>query len=117
MSTAATRAAVAAAASSVTGVNVTAYRRQNLAPLQGFVHFTRRARSGNRIGWVDTWQVWVALPTDVEAAEKWADDHLPELLDALRAELVITSAFPAELLPGTGAPTVPGLVIEGAREG
>lgn len=117
MTAAESRAALAAAASSVTGVNVTAYRRQNLAPFEGFVHFTRRARSGNRIGWMDTWQVWLALPPDPATAEAWMDTNLPDLLAALRRELVITSAFPAELQPAVGSPTVPGLVIEGAREG
>lgn len=114
---AATRTAIAAAVNAVEGVNVTAYRRQQLTPYEGFVHLVRRVKPGNRLGWMDTWQVWIALPQDVAAAEAWTDTALPALLEAADDELIVTSAFPAELQTAPGAPTVPGLVIEGAREG
>lgn len=118
MSIATTRAAIATAANaSDTGVNITPKRRQNLAPLQGFVVLSRRVRPPNRLGWMDTWQVWLALPQDVAMADDWSDENLPVLLEALKGELIVTSAFVAELQPVPGAPVVPGLVIEGAREG
>jgi hypothetical protein len=109
-----TREAIAAAAS-VAGANVTPHRRQTLQPHQGFVVWTNRAQPANRLGWMDTWQVWIALPQDVAAAEKWMDEHLPTVLASLDAELIVTRAFPAKLSLDTGESS--GVVIEGAREG
>jgi hypothetical protein len=116
---AATRATLAVATSITTEagpVNVTPYRR-NLTPLEGFVHFVRRVRPPNGLGWMDTWQIWICLYQDAAASEEWLDANLPDLLDALRPHLVVTSAFVAELQPIIGGPVVPGVVLEGALPG
>lgn len=112
---AATRTAIADAASTVTGVTCTPYYRQSLRPGDACVRLARRDRDASRLGWIDTWQVWLALPQDVAAAEAWLDAHMADLVAALRPELVVTSIAPAELV--LGANTVSGAVIEGARAG
>lgn len=94
-------------------VDVTAEYRQSLAPASGFVKWNGRTVDDSGFGWIDTWQVWIALSQDVKTAEQWLADHLPELLAAANTELVVTSAYPAELVLGAG--TTNGLIIEGTR--
>lgn len=102
-----------AAAINFAWLDVTAEYRQSLAPRSGFVKWSGRNRDDSGLGWIDTWQIWIALPQDVKTAEQWLSEHMEELLDAVHGELVITGAFPAELvLPGG---TTNGLIIEGTR--
>jgi len=109
-----TRAAIAAAASTVDGVTCTPNYRQSLSPGDAFVRLDRRARSENGYGYMDTWQVWLALPQDQASAETWLDTNIDALTAALSAEIVVTAITPAELVPG---PTpVNGVIFEGARE-
>lgn len=110
-----TRTDIAAAASLVAGVNVSAYYRQSLKSGDGFVKLASRARGDNGFGWVDTWEVWLAVPQDVVAAEKWIEANLQDLIDELDDELVVTNAAPAELVLPGGA--INGLIIAGTREG
>ena len=110
-----TRTEIAAAASAVAGLNVSPYFRQSLKSGDGFVRLASRVRGDNGFGWIDTWEVWVALPSNVPDAEKWLETHLEDLMDSLDTELVVTSAAPAELaLPSTN---VNGLIVAGTREG
>ncbi|HEY0889655.1 MAG TPA: hypothetical protein VGE38_08605 [Nocardioides sp.] len=113
---AATRQAIAAAANTVTGISCTPYHRQSLKPGDGCVRLANRKRSATGFGYVDTWQVWVALAQNVADAEKWLDDHTTELADALEAEISVQSITPAQLQIGAGA-AVNGVIVEGAREG
>lgn len=95
------------------GLNVTAYYRQSLKPWDGFVKWSGTTQASNRFGWVNTWQVWLALPQDVKAAEQWLDTNLTALVEAFDAEVIVTSAVPAELVVGDGA-SVNGLILEGS---
>jgi hypothetical protein len=107
------REAVATAASTVDGVDVAAKYRQSLTAYTGFVKWNGRQRDDSGFGWMDSWQVWLALPQDVKTAEQWLADHLDELVSAVDDELVVTSAIPADLvLPGG---STNGLIIEGTR--
>jgi hypothetical protein len=108
----ATRTAIALAASGVADVNVTEYYRQSLKPGDGFVKWVGCSQGDELLGYVDVWQVWLAIPQDVKAAEKWLEDHLSALMAALHTEVIVTSATPAELL--LGATAVNGLIIEGS---
>lgn len=112
------RADIAAAASTVAGVNCTPYYRQSLRPGDACVRLASQARSGNKFGYVNTWQIWLALPQDVAKAEKWLDEHGPELLAALKPEFIhgVSRVTPAELVLG-GGKTTNGVIYEGAREG
>lgn len=112
------RTALAAAASTVTGVKCSPYYRQSLKPGDACVRLSVRTKAANGFGYVDTWQVWLALPQDVTAAEKWLDDRGAEVLAALNPEFLggVRTVTPAELILGSGHPTN-GVIYEGAREG
>ena len=112
------RTAIAAAASTVDGVKCTPYYRQSLKPGDACVRLQVRTKASNGFGYVDTWQVWLALPQDVAAAEKWLDDHGADVLAALNPEFIggIQTVTPAELVLGSGASTN-GVIYQGAREG
>ncbi|MBS2939586.1 hypothetical protein KDN32_17745 [Nocardioides sp. J2M5] len=109
----AARADIAAAASTVVGLDIAAEYRQSLQPFTGFVKWNGLNRDDSGLGWIDTWQVWVALPQDVKAAEQWIATHLRDLLVALADELYVTTATPADLVLEGGSTN--GLIIEGAR--
>lgn len=104
---------IATAASTVAGVNVTPYYRQNLRSGSGFVRLGPRNRPDNGFGWLDTWEVWIAAPADIEAAEKWIEAKQDALLAALDAEMIVSSLTPSELV--LGSTTTPGIVISGVR--
>lgn len=110
------RAAISDAASTVTGVNCKPYYRQSLKSGDAFVRLARRAPDPSGLGDTVVWQVWLALPQDVLAAEKWLDERVGDLYAALRGEMTITSITPAELVLG-GTNSVNGVIVEGAREG
>lgn len=97
----------------VSAVTVSAGYVQTLAPYSGLVKWNGRARDDTGLGFIDTWQVWVALPQDVFTAEQWIADHLDELIEAVSTELLVTNCTLAELV--LGASTTNGLIIEGAR--
>lgn len=111
---AAVRAALAAAANTVAGVRCSAYYQQSTAPGTASVRLDR-VEYPNRFGGVAHWQVLVMLPQKLDAAEKWVDDKLPALHDALEAELVITNAGMQQVITEAGV-TLPCVVIAGHRE-
>lgn len=113
MSNAGTRQAIADAASSVDGVNVSPYFRQVTRPGQGMVRMDR-TEYPNPFGGLVHWQVVVFLPQDLAQAEKWLDENGPVLRAAVAEELVVRSMAPQQLALDTGA--VPVVVIEGHRE-
>lgn len=107
---------LATAAETVAGVtSCTAYGRQTLRPGDGYVRFARREPDPSGLGFTDVWQVWITLPQDLNAAEKWLEDHLDALGAALAQEMTVTAITPAELVMPSGPPTN-GVVVEGARE-
>lgn len=108
------RAALAAAASSVEGINVSAYFRQTTKVGDGMVRFDQSNRSDNGFGFMDTWQVLVILPQDLAAAEKYIETKVPALVTAIEEQLIVTSVTPQQLALDTGL--VPCVFIEGSRE-
>lgn len=108
------RTDIATAASTVAGVNVTPNYRQDLGPGQGFVRFEARTRSSNGAGFMNTWQVWLALPQDLVTAETWLEANIDALVDAVSTAMVVTTVTPNELVLGAGN-KINGVVIEGAR--
>jgi hypothetical protein len=116
MSMGTTRTDLAAAASTVAGIACAPYYRQSFRAGDAAVRLDHRTRDDNGY-WLDTWQVWVALNQDVLTAERWLDDHLDDLTAALSAEMVVTTITPTELVIGTGGASIPGVIVEGVREG
>lgn len=104
---------LAAVASALDGINVTGHYRQSLKAGAGFVKWNGRTRDDSGLGWMDSWQVWLALPQEVRAAEDWLAEHLEPLIAAVDDVLVVTGATPAEFL--LGAQPTNGLIIEGTR--
>jgi hypothetical protein len=109
------RSEIATAASTVEGFTVTPEYRQTLKPGEGFVKWSGRARDDSGLGWIDTWQVWIAFPQVITESEKWLTDHLDALVAAIDTELVVTTATAADLILGSTATN--GLIIEGTRSG
>lgn len=95
------------------GLNVSTHYRQTLKPFDGFVKWNGRTPDSTGLGWINSWQVWLALPQDVKAAEVWLDTNLDALVQALHTEVYVTSVNPAELLIGDGA-AANGLILEGS---
>jgi hypothetical protein len=116
MSSATVRAEIAAAATLIEGVNVSPYYRQSLKPGDGFVRLGQRGRDGSGIGFLDTWEIWLALSQDVLTAEQWLEDNLDDLLVSLHSAMYVTTVTPTELVIGTGGASIPGVIIAGTRE-
>ncbi|GAB7003918.1 hypothetical protein JCM18899A_13900 [Nocardioides sp. AN3] len=114
MSLLADRQAIADAASTVAGVTCTPQYRLSLNPGDACVRLTVANRAANGFGFVNTWQVWVALSQDLATAEAWLDGHLNELAAALDPVLFVSSLTPSELVLAGGAVTN-GVVVEGQR--
>lgn len=110
---AADREAIAAAANTVAGLNVSPYYRQSFKANDGAVQIASGTVT-SKFDRMATWRVYVALSQDVKTAEKWIDEHIQELLDALWPELVITTWAPQELVAPDGN-SVNGLYVEGNR--
>lgn len=107
------RDTIAAAMNTTALVNVTPRYRQSLKPFDGFVKFNQLLPASNRFGYMTSWQVWLAIPQDMTAAETWVEAHLTALTDAFNAVCLVSSVTPADLVLGDQA--VNGLIFEGTR--
>lgn len=104
-----------AKAATVDGLTkVSPYYRQSTKAGDGFVQLLELNRGDNGFGFMATWQVVIFVPQDVEAAEKWMENHLQTLIDALEDELIVTNAGPDTALLPSGATNT--ITITGARE-
>lgn len=107
------RALLAKVASTVPGVSCSPYYRQSSKAGDAMVRLAKIVRSDNGFGFMATWQVWLVCPQDLAAAEKFIDEKVPLLTEALGSELIVTSTTPSELVFGESH--VPGVVIDGVR--
>lgn len=112
---AAIRQEIADAAMTVADINCSIYFRQSMRPFDASVRLAVRNRSSDGFGFMDTWQVWIALPQDVAAAEKWLDQNIDAVSEALGEAMIVTSVTPSEMVIDAG--TIPGVIFEGARAG
>ena len=108
------RTELAQAVNGTAGIKCSTHYRQSLKAGDAFVRFASRGRDGSTLGYADTWQVWVALSQDVTTAERWLDEHLDEVCEALTPVLNLNTTTPAEL--ALGGNTVSGVIFEGIRE-
>lgn len=109
------REVLAAAASTVEGISVTPWFRQTTKAGQGMVRLDRRIRDESGLPYFNNvWQVLIVLPQDIAAAEKYLEQKLDALLEALSEQMAVSTATPQQLAIDTG--TVPVVVIEGTRE-
>lgn len=113
MSNATTRAAIAAAVSTIDGLKGYAKRPDSIASGDAWPRW-RGAQRGEQRLFVNTWSVVVALPADEDIADDWADQYGEQLVDALSPVLYVTDIDPA-VLPMGGTDTL-ALQITGIAE-
>jgi hypothetical protein len=112
-SLAAGRAEIRAALDAVDGVK--SYDKQPAAPRQGDAWLRWRGdRADEGVGFDVTWIIVITTPQGEAAADAWIDDHLDDLLAALRPATYVTGYGPANL--GTDASPIDGLLITSNRE-
>lgn len=109
------REALAEALTALDGLTISAGYRQITNQGEGFVRFAGRVRDGSGYGYINTWEIWIALSQDVPTGETWLDDHVNEITDALSPHLmVLTGVTPAQL--ALGANPINGVIFAGVRE-
>ena len=107
------REEIAAAASTVDGIQVFAYFKTGKAGT-GYVELLRTDYP-NKFAGEDYWGVAVMLPgDDLAAAQKFMDDHRGPLRAALQEVLEVTNVHP-EIVPLPDNPSQRTMVIEGHR--
>lgn len=109
------RTEIAAALSTVEGLTAYPYRTADISPGTAFLRL-ERIDYPNDFGGINHWNVVLILPQDGgDAAEKYLEDKLPLLLEALRGHLPVTSVQPTRLdILGVGV--LPCVFINGHRE-
>lgn len=111
-----TRAALAAAMSTVDGV--TGYARRALVPApkpgDGWVLWQGMRRDAGA-AFVNAWAVVIALSGDEVQADAWIEAHVDDLYDALEPVMFIDSFEPA-VTPLTGNSEALALMITGRSE-
>lgn len=111
------REEIAAAASSVAGVNVSAKWRQTTTPGEGWIRWARRAPDESGFSRVDEWQVCVVMPQQADQQEAFIDSKIDPVIDALDDARVWTfdEVFTETLTYEAGGALVPFLVFAGSR--
>jgi len=105
---------IAEAASTVAEINCSPYYQLATKPGTAWVEWAR-VDYPNKFGGEAYWTVFVVLPSDVKAAEKWIESHINALVAALNRELVVTTVRPEQILQNDG-PILKAMVVEGHRE-
>lgn len=109
---------IAAAASTVTGIDVSPYYRAVSGAGQGYVEWLR-TEWPNKLGGEAYWGVVIGLPTDLAAAQRWIDLNQRTIVTALgprgENELTVTQVRP-EIVLSQDNQAQRVLVIEGHRE-
>lgn len=107
------RAEIVAALNTVDGVK--AYDKRPATARQGDAWLRWRAERDDDSGGFDhTWYVAIVTPQGEAAADAWIDDHLDDLLAALRPATYVTAYGPANF--GTDTSPIDGLLITTNRE-
>jgi hypothetical protein len=111
---AAVRQEIAEAASTVAGVTCTPYYVQTTSAGAAYVRLDR-IEYPNPFGGVAYWNVVLLLPQDIAASEKYLEEKVPLIREAIEEHLFVTSVTPQQLQLGSG-PTLPCAFINGHRE-
>ena len=108
------REEIAAAASTVDGVECTPFYRGAGEVGAGYVEWSR-SEWPNRFGAVDFWSVVIVVPSEPDAAEHWVEDHRQALYDGISEALIVTTISPS-LVPITDGPSLKAVTVAGHRE-
>ncbi len=99
MSNADTRVEIATALSTVAGINGHRVRPSTLNDGDAWPQW--RGAIPRAHAYLNTWAIMIVMPqSDDIAADQFADDHLADLLDALREVIFVDSIEPAVLNAG-----------------
>lgn len=109
MSNDATRAAIAAALSTVSGVTGYPRRPTVFKGGDGWPQWGGSERDAGQ-SWIETWRVLVILPSGEQSADVFADTHQFALINALRPVLFIDSFAPVNV-PGEAGEFLALLII------
>lgn len=110
------REILAAAVSALEGIQVEPYYRAVSGPGRGWIEHIRTEFPGSQIhGAWQHWGVVVCVPTDMAAAQKYVDDHLVALSNALWPLMDLTQVRNEEISQTDGQ-IIKAMVIEGRRE-
>lgn len=113
MSDKAVRESIAAAVETVDDFTCSPWSRQITKPRDAHVYFVSTTRDETGFGFMDTWGVVAALPSNLRAAEEVMADTLDALLTALAPILIVTEANTVTLTLDSGQ--LPALTITGVR--
>jgi len=89
------------------------YYRQTAKPGEALVSWAGLARDETGFGYLNTWEILIFLPVDVDRAEKALAEHLDAWIAALSEVLIVTEAQPSTLVLDAG--TTPAVTITGVR--
>lgn len=113
MSNDTTRAAIAAALSTVSGVTGYPRRPGTFKPGDGWPQWAGSERDGGR-GFAESWHVLIVLPAAETDADRFADTHQAALVTALEPVMFIDSFAPANFAGDGG--DILALLINGRSE-
>lgn len=115
------REELAAAASTVDGIEISPEYRQLSKPGQGWIELLRTEYPPIHgvLGGEDYWGVFVLMPSDVAAAQRFMDEKRTELVRALMPPtgvrwLIVTQVRP-EIISVPDNPGIKTMVVEGHR--
>lgn len=108
---------IAAAASSVAGVNVTPKWRQTTTPGEGWIRWARRSPDESGFARVDEWQLCIVLPQQADQQEAFIETKVDQVLDALEDARVwsFDEVYTEAMTYEAGGALVPFLIFAGSR--
>lgn len=107
---------IAAAASTVDGINVSPTIRESTKVGDGWLRLNKMTRADNGYGFINTWDIFIVVPQDNASAETWLDENAGLLEDALHRELYVTTITPTSISLETSGTSVWAVHISGTRE-
>ena len=104
---------LSAAVNTVAGLSCTPYFRQTTKAGDAYVRLDRMNRDLTGFGFIYVWQVLLVLPQDLANAEKYAEDRVAALTEAINDVLVVMSVTFHQLALDSGL--LPVVIVEGNR--
>lgn len=97
-----TRADIAAALSTITGVSGSEYRPSVLGSGVAWAQMAAWDRDAGQ-AFIRTWNIFIVLPADERQAAQWLDANLDAVADALRADVFVDRVEPVTLPADSGS--------------
>jgi hypothetical protein len=111
-----TRAEIAAALSTVSGVKCSAFRPRSLSKGSSWPQGPALDRV-DLINFQQTWQVYIILPTGDEAASRWWDANVQDVINAISPVAYVDRLEPVLVPNGdTATDLIPAMLITARSE-